>query len=187
MAGDPRNVDIWQFADVYFDFTNTAPAPTDLTTVWDPLWKPAGLLNGDDGITEGRDENSEDTFAWGQILIRTVYSQHKRTLSVAMYEDNAVTFGLVNPGESTRTSALGVIHSEVYVPQRSIFRMAMEFVDGNKKMRRYIPTAELGEVSEIETTEATAKVYSATVQVYPDGNGKLWDEYKTDLTYVATP
>lgn len=184
MSGNPENVDFWLDADVFFDFTRTAPSPTDLATDWDVLWLPAGLLNGDDGITETRDESSEDTFAWGGILVRTTYSQHKRTLSVVMLEDNAVTFGLINPGKSTRTSAEGVIKSEVFVPQRKKIRMGLELKDGDKVKRRYVPTVELGEVSEIETAENTPNQYSVTVQVYPDGNKKLWDEYKTDVAYV---
>ncbi|GAA4911261.1 hypothetical protein [Streptomonospora salina] len=186
MAGNPENVDFWTGADVFFDFTRTAPLPADLVTAWDALWLPAGLLNGDDGMTETRDENSEDTFAWGSILVRTVYSQHKRTMSVVMLEDNATTFGLINPGDSTRTAENGVITSEIYVPRRKKIRMGLELRDGDKVKRRVVPTVELGEVSEVETNETTPDQYSATITLLPDGNGKLYTDLKTDVSYVAS-
>lgn len=187
MAGNPENVDIWSGADVFFDFTRTAPAPTDLTTAWDALWIPAGLLNGDDGMTESRDESSEDHFAWGSILVRTTFGQHKRTVSVVMLEDNATVFELINPGDSTRTVADGVITSEVYVPQRRKLRMGLELKDGAKTKRRIIETVELGEVAEVQSAENTMQQYNATLSVYPDGAGKLWTDLKTDPNYVAPP
>ncbi|MEV2274034.1 hypothetical protein AB0I72_00480 [Nocardiopsis sp. NPDC049922] len=185
MAGNPTNVDIWSGADVFFDFTRTAPSPTDLVTAWDPLWIPAGLLNGDDGMTDSRDESSEDHFAWGNILVRTTFGQHKRSVNVVMLEDNAVTFELINPGDSTRTVSGGVITDEVYVPQRRKLKMGLELRDGDKIKRRVIDTVELGEVAELQMAENTMQQYNATLSVYPDGAGKLWRDLKTDPNYVA--
>lgn len=184
MAGNPENVDIWSGADVFFDFTRTAPAPTDLTTPWGPLWIPAGLLNGDDGLTTTADESSEDHFAWGGILVRTTYGQHKRSVTVAMLEDNAVTFELVNPGESTRTVADGVITSEIFVPERRKLRMGLQLKDGLKIKRRIIPTVELGELPEIQEAENTMTQYNVGLNIYPDGTKKLWTDLKTDPNYV---
>ena len=55
MAGNPNNVGLWSGADVFFDFTRTAELPADLDVPWGELWLPAGLLNGDDGMTESID------------------------------------------------------------------------------------------------------------------------------------
>lgn len=187
MAGNPENVDIWSGADVFFDFTRTAPEPTDLTTPWGELWVPAGLLNGDDGMTTTTDESSEDHFAWGGLLIRTTYGQHKRSVTVAMLEDNAITFELINPGESTRTVADGVITDEIYVTERRKLRMGLELRDGNKIKRRVIPTVELGERPEIQEAENTMTQYNVSLNIYPDGSRRLWKDLKTDPNYVAPP
>lgn len=187
MAGNPNNVGLWSGADVFFDFTRTATMPTTLTEEWGDLWQPAGLLNGDDGMTEGIDESSEDHFAWGGILVRTTYAQHKRSVSVVMLEDNPTTFEVVNPGDSTRTVSGGVITSEIYVPERRKIRLGVEHRDGDIIRRRFYHTVELGELSEKQTAENTMETYNIGVNLYPDGAGKLYSEIKTDPNFQSGP
>lgn len=181
---NPNNVGLWSEADVFFDFTRTATLPTGLTAPWGELWRPAGLLNGDDGMNESIDESSEDHFAWGSILVRTTYAQHKRTVSVVMLEDNPVTFEVRNPGPSTRTIDDGVIRSEVYVPRRRKIRLGVEHRDGDMIRRRVYHTVELGEMEEIQTAENTMEAYNITLSLYPDGAGKLHEEIKTDPNHL---
>src|SRR5687768_10959035 len=105
MAGDVANPRIWTNADVY-----TAPlgttAPTDVAAAWGAGWDPVGLL-AEDGLTESRDSDSNDFYAWGGTLIRTVRSKHKRTFTVTALEDSHLVWELTNPG-STAATATGI-------------------------------------------------------------------------------
>ena len=71
MAGDPSNARLWADADVYVSFDTEAANPADVDTPFGGDWDLVGLLDGDDGFTESRDEDVEDLFAWGGILVRT--------------------------------------------------------------------------------------------------------------------
>ena len=119
--------------------------------------------------------------------MRTTYAQHKRTVSVVMLEDNPVTFQVVNPGSSERTSTGGIITSEIHVPTRRKIRMGVETRDGDSVRRRMYHTVELGELSEIQTAENTMEQRSVTLSLYPDGAGKLYEEIKSDPNFVPEP
>ncbi|MBX6385561.1 MAG: hypothetical protein IRZ07_21740 [Microbispora sp.] len=182
MAGNPENASVWKEADVWLDFSRTATPPANLTDGWDDLgWELAGLLSGDDGFVEAREEDVEDHFAWGGLLVRTTRANHKRTIAFTALEDNPVTFQLLNPG-STRTTAGGLITSEVYVPQSTPFAIGFETREGAKIKRRICSRAEVQEVGEITEAETALTTYAFTVAIYPDGDGLLWTDIVTAPT-----
>jgi len=78
VAGDPTNASLWTDADVYVGpLSATNPATID-----DPFgvdWGLVGLLDGDEGFSESRDEDKDDKYAWGGILVRTSRAHCWRT------------------------------------------------------------------------------------------------------------
>src|SRR5690348_2268625 len=98
MAGDPANPRIWVGADVYVAPLGST-APTDVTTVLNASFVAIGLLS-DDGITESRDQDSTDHYAYGGQLVRTSRSKFKRTFEVTAIEDNKTVWQLLNPGST---------------------------------------------------------------------------------------
>lgn len=183
MAGDASNTALWQGADVFIAPEGTE-GPTDVDTPWGDDWDVVGLLDGADGFTEGRDQDTSEYYAWGGILYRRTSSKHKRSFSFVALEDNAVTFGLINPG-SERVSENGVLRGKIKVPTSRRFALGLETRDGNKIKRRIVKHAEVSEVGEIKESESDPTVYNITALVFPEADGTLYETIETDPDYVA--
>lgn len=177
MAGDTTNAKLWAGADVFVDFARTATAPTNVSTAWDAGWEAAGLLDPEEGFTEGREEETSEFWAWGGILVKKAKSRHKRTIKFVALEDNETTFRLVNPG-STRTvdTITGLTTSDVKVPVYEEFAIGFEVHDGNEVRRRIVDRAEIEEIGEVKDSETELTVYEITVVLYPDATGTLYTE-----------
>jgi len=185
MSGNAKNTSLWQGADVYIGPDGTA-GPDDLTTAWDTEWKPVGLLDGEEGFTEGREQETSEHYAWGGILYKRTSSQHKRTFKFVCLEDNAVTFGLINPG-SERSSASGVRTSKVKTPTSKRFSVGFELREDEKVKRRSAKSAEVTEIAEIKESETEPTVYEVTVVIFPEADGTLYTTVETDPEYTGTP
>jgi hypothetical protein len=177
MAGDISNPRIWVNADVYVA-TVGATAPTNIASAWDAAWDTVGLLT-EDGMTESRNEDVADHYAYGGILIRTTRSKHKRTIKFACLEDNAVVFGLVNPG-STHTSTGGVTTRTVKVPTVNPKAFGLQLLDGTITKRRVIPKGEVVAVDDITISDADPVTFALTVNIYPASDGTLYYDITDD-------
>jgi len=180
MAGDTTNAHSWDNADVYVGDVGST-GPTDLSTALDAAFTAIGLLDGDEGFTEGRDEDRADHYAWGGILIKTTRAHHKRTIRFVALEDNAETFGLLNPGSTTTTltgTDTRVVKSPVSDPRAWVFQLKE---GGSVLKRRHVPSAEVTDVADIVDSEGNVVAYDMTLSVYPASDGTLW----TDI--VPTP
>jgi hypothetical protein len=179
MAGDAANAALWTNADVYIA-PLASTEPTDVTTAWAAAWEPVGLLDGDEGFTESREEESNDFYAWGGLLVKRTKAKHKRTIKFVALEDNDTVFALINPG-STRSTTLGVTTADVKVPTGAEFAIGFQTTDGDKIKRRVCSRAEVQEVGEVKDSESGLTVYEITVLLYPDSSGVLY----TDITGAA--
>lgn len=185
MAGTADNTAIWLGADVYIAPEKTA-GPTSVGSAWAAAWQPVGLLDGEDGITESREGDSTEHYAWGGILYRRTNSKHKRTFKFIALEDNAVTFGLVNPG-STRTTTSGTRTAKIKAPVAGTrFAVGFEVRDGAKVKRRFALSAEVIEVAEIKESETEPTVFEITVVVFPEADGTLYTVIENDPAVPAT-
>jgi hypothetical protein len=178
MAGDVANPRIWSGADVYVAPVGST-APTDIATPWPAAWDALGLLDGEAGMSESRNEDQVDHFAWGGILVRTTRSKHKRTITVTALEDNATVFGLVQPG-STATTAAGVTTRTVIVPTTDPRAFGIELVDGAITKRRVIPRGEIVAVGDTSLNDSDLAVYELTINIYPDSAGVLYLDITDD-------
>ena len=180
--GDIANPRIWTDADVYVaDVGSTAP--TDTATAWAAAWEAVGLLS-EDGLSEARDDDETDHFAYGSILVRTTRSKHKRTMVVTVLEDNPVVFDLVNPG-STAATATGTTTRTVKVPQPNPKAFGLELRDGDVTMRRVIPRGEAFVSADVEVTDSAMRQYELTINVYPAADGTLYIELTDDPQAAA--
>lgn len=182
MTGDSKQTSLWDGADVFIAPQGTA-APADLTSEWPAAWDAVGLLDGDEGFTETRDEDTSEHYAWGGILFRRTKSKHKRTIAFVALEDNDTVFRLVNPG-STRTSDGGVRTSTVKVPKTERFAIGFETRDGDRIKRR-TAVAELQEVGDVKEGESDPTVYEVTVVLFPETDGTLYRTIETDPVFDA--
>ena len=183
MAGDVDNPRIWLGADVY-----TAPVgttlPTNTTTALNAGFRALGLLS-EDGMTESREEDVTDHWAWGNILVRTTRAKHKRQFVVTALEDNDVVFDLVNPGSNTATVS-GVVTRTVYVPDANPQAFVFQLVDGSITKRIAIPRGEVSAVGEKTYSDTEMAMTELTIAVYPDENGLLFYEITNDTQAINT-
>lgn len=185
MTGNAKNTAQWAGADVFITRDPNVSAPSDLITPWATGWEAVGLLDGEEGFTEEREDETSERFAWGGVLVRRSKSKHKRTIRFVALEDNSTTFGLVNPG-SDRTTLNGIRRSTVKVPVAGDrFSIGFETRDGSRIKRRVVDTAEVQEVAEIKESETEPTIYDITVVIFPDADGVLYTDIETDPEYVA--
>jgi hypothetical protein len=179
MAGDANNTSLWQGADVYIAPSGSS-GPADVTTSWGLDWQAVGLLDGAEGFSEGRENETSEKYAWGGILYRRTSSKHKRTFKFVALEDNATVFALVNPG-STRSTASGIRTAAIKVPTvGERFAIGFETRDGERVKRRFAKFAEVQEVGEIKENEDDPTVFEITVVLFPESNGTLYRTVETD-------
>lgn len=174
MSGDTANADLWTGADVFIsDDPATATIPADVTAAWAVDWAAAGLLDGAEGFVESRDNDSNEFYAWGGVLVKKTKSKHKRTIKFVALEDNDTVFALVNPG-SSRTTATGLTTGTIKVPQSVEFAIGLEVRDGDTVKRRVCKRAEVETVADIKEGEEDLTVYEITVTLYPEADGTIW-------------
>lgn len=173
MSGDPTKANLWTDADVYVAFDLSTPNPTDAETPFGAGWDMVGLLDGDEGFPEGRDEDTDDKFAWGGILVRTSRQHFKLTKSFTALEDNATTKRLVWPG-STAT--------KIKVPRPEHVKVAFETREG-EKTRRLITTLYAECSLDGDHGENETDLESATIAcvIFPDSSGYLFDRQDTPV------
>ena len=174
MAGDPTFTNIWLGGDAYCAPVGTTGV-TDVTTAWPAAWKALGLLSDEAGLTQTREEDSNDYYAWGGVLVRTVRSKHKRTFTVTAIEDNDTIFKLLNPG-STSTATAGVTTRVVKVPGSDVRAFGFETRDGAITSRLLIPRGEVTAVGDLVRVETDLSSAELTVTVYPAADGTLFRE-----------
>lgn len=183
MAGDAENTSLWEGADIYTAPQGTA-GPTDVTAAWGVDWDLVGLLDGEEGITEARSEDTGEKYAWGGILFKKTRSKHKRTFKFIALEDNETTFALINPGSTRTADGAGVRNATIKVPKYKPFAIGMELREDDKVKRRSALKAEVEEVAEIKESETEPTVYEITVVVFPEADGTLYREVEPDPDYV---
>lgn len=170
MAGDPASATIWPDADVYTAPLGTA-IPLDASTAFAAAWELVGLLDGDEGFTQSRDEDVSDHYAWGGILVRTSRRNFKLTIGFTALEDNDVVRDLVWPG-----SAAG----QLVVPTPARILIAFETREG-AAVRRLISAyqAEVAVDGDITDQEAELTNYPLVATIFPDATGVLLTEQTT--------
>ena len=182
MAGDTNNPRIWLGADVYVAPVGST-APVDVSTAWAAAWVALGLLS-EDGMTETRNDDVTDHHAWGNILVRTVRSKHKRTFQVTALEDNKTVWAVANPG-STATSVSPLTTRTVKVPTTDPRAFGFELRDGGITKRIAVPRGEILEIGATVYNESDIAMKELTVTVYPSAAGVLYTELLNDLSAVV--
>lgn len=161
MAGNPELASMWPYADVF-----TAPLGTSLPATADdefPVgWDQVGLLDGDAGFTHAREEDVNDLFAWGGILVRTSRKNFKATVAFTALEDNEVTRALVWPG-STDESIV------VPVPERILIGFETREGDTVKRMISAYQ-AEVSVNGDIVDKEDDLTKYELLATIFPDAS-----------------
>lgn len=170
MAGDPTNAMLWPDADVYVAPLATV-LPADVDAVFPAGWEFVGLLDGDAGFTESRDEDTALHYAWGGLLVKKSRRQFQLTRTFTALEDNDVTRDLLWPG-STAT--------ELVVPQAVRRLVCFEVREGDKVHRAFSAhEVEIEVDGDITMSEADLTRLPFLCTFFPTAAGVLITEQHT--------
>lgn len=171
MGGTPANATLWPDADVYVGAT-TATDPADVDTAFGGTWDLVGLLDGDAGFAHSREEEVNDRFAWGGILVRTTRKNFKYTVKFTPLEWNTTVRDLVFPDSPTGT---------IVVPRPKRIKIAFETREDDK-VRRLISAyqAECAVDGDIEDKEDDLTKYSLIATIFPTSDGDLFVEQNSE-------
>lgn len=171
MAGNPANASLWAEADVYVAPLGTA-IPSDVTTPFAAAWGLVGLLDGDDGIVTTREEEKNDHYAWGGILVRTSRKNFKLTKKFSALEDNETTRGIIWPGSPA---------GQIIVPKVTPVLVAFETREGDKVHRLITARhAEIDVDGDITENESDLTKYELLATIFPTAAGVLFTEQKSE-------
>ena len=176
MAGDPLNASLWSEADVYVAPTGTT-VPASGTETWGVGWDFVGLLSGDDGFTTTREEDKNDLYAWGGILVRTSRKNFKMTKKFSALEDNAVTRDLVWPDSPA---------GSIIVPRPKDILIGFETREGDKFHRLISASrAQVDLDGDIFENESDLTKYELVATIFPDADGVLLTEQTFSIPPVV--
>lgn len=164
---NPDNASLWAEADVYIADSLNADTPEE-GEPFPASWDIVGLLDGEDGFQQEREEDENDHFAWGGVLVRTSRSGFKLTEAFSALEDNPRTRSLIWPGSPP---------GRIIVPRPVPVKMAFETREGTRTHRliteRYAIVTVNGTITRNET-ELTK--YELLATIYPTADGGLFIE-----------
>ena len=167
MSGDVTNAHLWADADVYVAQSLTSTNPLTAADPFDATWDLTGLLDGDDGFTETRDEDSSDYFAWGGFLVKTSRKNFKLTKKFSVLEDNPTTRSLIWPGSSS---------TQIIVPKPGPVKLAFELREGADVKRLITKQHAIVTVDgDIQENESDLSKVGLAAVIYPDASGVLFD------------
>lgn len=166
MALNPANIDVAVTGTVSYAVT-TAPAPTNATSPLDAAYRDVGYVS-DEGVKENRDHSTSNIVAWqGADVVRTVVTEASFTISFTMIETNSNSAELFYGAAVNATDGSVEIDAAATGGRRSL---VVDYVDGTKFVRLYLPTAEVTEVGEVSLVSGDAVGYQVTVIGYPSAS-----------------
>lgn len=161
MAVDSSNVDVAITGALSKAPTGTA-APTDSTTALPVAWVDHGYLS-EDGVKENRERDSNEIGAWQNgDIVRVVYTKGKFTLNCTMIETSAVTVGTYY---GTDVAVDGSVEIDP-IETGGRYAFVLDYIDGDKYVRAYLPDAEVTEVGEVSIAGTDAVGYEITIMAY---------------------
>ena len=152
----------------------SAPAPTDAESSLDTAWRDVGYIS-EDGIVEARERSTENIIAWQRAdVVRTVVTEASITVQFVMIETNPNSIELFYGAPINTVDGSVEINPANSGGRRSV---VIDYVDGDKKVRMYLPSAEVTEIGETTVASGQAVGYDVTLTGYPGPDGysaKKW-------------
>jgi len=163
-AMNSNEVDVAVTGAVAFAETSETP-PSDAETALEGSWRDVGFLNSD-GVVEARERSTNNIVAWqNSDIVRVVTTEASITVQFTMIQTNSDTLALFYGAEVDPVDG-----SVEIVPRESGGRRAVvvDYVDGDKMTRLYLPNCEVTAVEGPTLTAGDAVGYGVTLTGYPE-------------------
>lgn len=176
---DSANVNVAVTGGVAFAPTATT-APVDASTALPVDWLQVGYIS-DDGVVETRERSTSNIVAWQNAdVVRTVTTESSISVQFTAIETNPNSIQLYYGSEVDTTDGSVSIVPADSGGRRSI---VVDYVDGDKFVRLYLPEAEVTEVGDLTLASGDPVGYDVTLTGYPSASGfsakKWWSELDT--------
>jgi hypothetical protein len=146
-------------------------APTDASSALNVGFKEVGALN-EDGITETTSQERNNVVIWQRNQIaRKLPGTAEKTFKFAAAETRIFNLGLQFPGSTVATTGEGASVAES-APQTDIRRWVLHGIDGNSKVRLYIPFGEITDRGDTSWSANGVTMFDWTLTAYPDSNNR---------------
>lgn len=141
-------------------------APTDADTPMTTPYVDVGYISSD-GVVEARDRSTSNIVAWQNAdVVRSVVTEASITVQFTMIETNKASLELFYGAQLNEVDGSIKIVPGAAGVRRSV---VVDYVDGTKFVRLWLPQAELQEVGEVTLTSGGDAVgYNVTLRGYPD-------------------
>lgn len=168
-------VDVAITGAVSYSDTSETP-PTDAESPLDGTWRDVGYLS-EDGVVEARDRSTTNIVSWqNSDIVRVVTTEASITVQFTMIQTNPDTLALFYGAEVDPVDG-----SIEIVPRESGGRrsVVVDYVDGDKLVRLYLPNAEVTEVEGPTLSAGEVTSYGVTLTGYPQTvNGSTYSAKK---------
>lgn len=155
----------------------STPGPTSALEELDAAFVDVGYIS-EDGITEARERSTENIIAWQNAdVVRTVTTEANISVSFTMIETNPNSLELFYGAPVAADGSIEIVPSSSG-GRRSI---VIDYVDGDKHVRMYMPEAEVTEVGEQTLASGEAVGYEVTITGYPSTDGWAAKKWFSDL------
>lgn len=148
-------------------------SPTGMET-WPAGWEDLGYIS-DDGISESRDENTEQFIPWQEVTpIRVELTSSVVTFSATLWESNFQTISLFyrKPAGEMTTDVNGVVSfTEAGKPERDVRAFGIDIIDGVYQRRIVLPYAEVTDRGDLTYQSTSLISYEVTITAYPGSDG----------------
>ena len=190
--GDTKNV-IAGIPDVAGGFwvkdliTDREAYPSKDTNLKEDGWTPVGFIS-EDGVTEANERDTEKVKGWGGDTIRVLQNEHTQTFTFSFYElGNPEVLKLIYGDDNVTVSDDGTVEitqNSKVLPHKSF---CIEVLDGDKKIRKFIPDGQITETGELQMTHSAVMGIEATLEAFADaqGNKVYTTQSKVDANKAA--
>lgn len=145
--------------------------PKKDTNLKDDGWTPVGFIS-EDGVTEANERDTEKVKAWGGDTIRVLQNEHTQTFTFSFYElGNPEVLKLIYGDDNVTVGddgAVEITQNSKVLPHKSF---CIEVLDGDKKIRKFIPDGQITETGELQMTHSAVMGIEATVEAFADSKG----------------
>ena len=175
LAGIPDSSGGLWVADKVVESADYPEAATELAAAG---FKAVGFIS-EDGVTESQERDVEKVKAWGGDTIRVLQNEHTKTFAFTFAEmGNIDVLKLVYGDENViegADGAIDILHNSKTLPHKSF---VIEVLDGNKKIRKFIPDGQIIETGELQLVHSGIMSMEVTIEAFPDADGnKVYESH----------